>query len=411
MLLDAPPASTPKPRLPAAQAAFISPPVALLGVPFDSLTVSQSLDVIEKMIASGRPHQIVTANVDFLAQASRDPELRRILVEADLALCDGMPLVWASRWLGNPLPERVAGADLVPRLLNIAAAKGYRIFLLGGKPEVAAGAAANLQKQFPGLIIADHYSPPFLPLAQMPHGEIICRIKAAKPHIVLVSFGCPKAEKWISMHLRSLEAPVAIGVGGTIDFLAGRLKRAPLWMQRNGMEWLFRLLQEPRRLAARYGNDFRFFSGAILRQWWTMQRPYFRASHLPLAAAVVVEPTWERIRVPQRFDREALVRAPQIWEAIGQRHCLLELANVKLIDSTAIALLLRLNKKLGRENRQLVLLEPSPAVLRALKLIDANHFLLIARDTLEARQLIQARTPEPPSPLRPAFRSYWDKAA
>jgi N-acetylglucosaminyldiphosphoundecaprenol N-acetyl-beta-D-mannosaminyltransferase len=384
-----------------------SPPaIAILGVPFDPLTLAQALAELQNMIASRRPHYVVTANVDFLAQARRDLELRRILVEADLVLCDGMPLVWASRWLGNPLPERVAGADLVPQLIQAAAAKKYRIFFLGGKPDVAEQAVARLTQQFPEVVIAGHYSPPFQPLSEMPHEDILRRIRAAQPDVLLVSFGCPKAEKWMAMHYQSLGVPVVIGVGGTIDFLAGHLKRAPVWMQRSGLEWLFRLLQEPRRLAGRYGRDLWFFSRAILQQWWRLQRRARRARHSPPGSAVVVEPTWQRLRVPERFDREAIGRVGPIWEETGGRHCLIELANVKFIDSTAIALLARLEKRLRRAGRQLVLLEPSQAVHRALRLMGLENFFLTATDILDARQAIQARSHEEASMVaQPAFIS------
>src|SRR5436190_13598421 len=241
-------------------------PVSIVGVPFDHVTMSEAIGAIEDIIASRRPHYIATANVDFVVQSLEDSELRCILVEADMVLCDGTPLVWVSRWLGNPLPERVAGADLVPELLAVAAEKGYRIFFLGGKPDVAARAVERLRSTYPGIEIAGHYSPPFAPLDKMDHGEICRRIREAHPDILFVSFGCPKAEKWISMNHRALGGPVSMGVGATIDFLAGEVKRAPVWMQRSGLEWLFRFLQEPSRLGPRYAKDLRRFGWAIGRQ-------------------------------------------------------------------------------------------------------------------------------------------------
>src|ERR1041385_8466308 len=134
-------------------------PIAILGVPFDHVTTAEAIDQIERMIASRRPHYVVTANVDFVVQAREDVELRRILLDADLVLCDGTPLVWASRLLGNRLPERVAGADLAPAFVRVAAQKGYRIFLLGATPAAANQAVENLRKHFPNLIIAGQYSP------------------------------------------------------------------------------------------------------------------------------------------------------------------------------------------------------------------------------------------------------------
>jgi len=200
-----------------------NPPIAILGIPFDNITISRALERIAEMVESRRPHYLVTANVDFLVQAQTDIELRRILFDAHLVLCDGTPLVWASRLLGNPLPERVAGADLVPLLIRVAAQRGYRLFLLGATPESAQRAVTNLYRQHPDLIIAGHYSPPFNKLLEMDHDEIKRRITEAAPDLLLISFGCPKQEKWIAMHYRSLGVPVAVGVGATIDFLAGQV--------------------------------------------------------------------------------------------------------------------------------------------------------------------------------------------
>lgn len=247
-------------------------PIAILGVRFDNVTLAGTIARIEEMIASRRPHYIATANIDFLVQARADAELRRILFDAPLILCDGTPLVWASRWLGNPLPERVAGSDLVPRLLGVAAEKGYRIFFLGGREEVLRDAVENVRAKHPRIEIAGHLSPPFAPLHAMDHAAIRREIVAAKPDLLFVSFGCPKQEKWIAMNYRELGVPVCIGVGATVDFLAGAMKRAPLWMQRCGLEWLFRLLQEPRRLARRYFHDMLVFGAPFLRQW-LMLRP------------------------------------------------------------------------------------------------------------------------------------------
>ncbi|MEO7676063.1 MAG: WecB/TagA/CpsF family glycosyltransferase, partial [Verrucomicrobiota bacterium] len=206
-----------------------APPIAILGIPFDNVTTAQTVAAIEDMVASRKPHYLVTANVDFLVQARQDVELRRILLDAHLVLCDGTPLVWASRLLGNPLPERVAGSDLVPLLIKLAEKKNYRIFFLGGSLDAAETATANVQKEHPQLAVAGHYSPKFASLLDMDHEEIRRQISEAKPDLLFVSFGCPKQEKWISMHYRSLGVPVCVGVGATIDFIAGKIKRAPKW--------------------------------------------------------------------------------------------------------------------------------------------------------------------------------------
>src|SRR5579872_1673052 len=163
-----------------------SPPVAILGVPFDHVTTQDAVALVERMVASRRPHYFVTANVDFLVQARGDVELRRILFDAHLVLCDGTPLLWASRLLGNPLPERVAGSDLVPLLVRMAAEKHHRLFFLGGTPESTAQAVAKLKAQYPQLSVTG-YSPPFNPLLEMDHNEIKRRIQEASPDLLFVS--------------------------------------------------------------------------------------------------------------------------------------------------------------------------------------------------------------------------------
>jgi exopolysaccharide biosynthesis WecB/TagA/CpsF family protein len=242
--------------------------VIILGVPFDPMTIDGAVDRIESMVAGGGARCVVTPNVDFLVKARRDAGLHRILAESDLVLCDGTPLVWASRWLGDPLPCRVAGSDLMPALLRRAADRGWRIFLLGGGPGVASEAARRIALAHPSLREIAHYSPPHRPLHEMENAEIMARVRAAKPDVMLVCFGCPKQEMWMSQHRDALGVPVMIGAGGTIDFLAGRMARAPLWMRRSGTEWLFRLLQEPRRLGRRYADDLLSFLPAILAQRW-----------------------------------------------------------------------------------------------------------------------------------------------
>ena len=368
------------------------PPVTLLGVVFDNLTLRETVDRIEEMIASRLPHYVATANVDFLALARRDAELQRILLNAPLVLCDGTPLVWASRWFGNALPERVAGSDVVPELIRLAARKNYRLFFLGTTEEANTCAIAKLRAEFPALEIS-HYSPPFRPLLEKDNAEIIRRIRAAKPDMLFVAFGCPKAEKWIATHYHDLGVPVAMGVGATIDFLAGRVKRAPLWMQRSGAEWIYRLSQEPRRLFKRYANDLWFFGGAMVRQWWTMKlRGGAQRSEIQ-TGIIQSNGTWQRVNAARCLNKVSIQRDVAEWNEIAgaNRHCLLELAETKSMDSTGVALLVHLKKQLGASGRQLFLLSPAPAVRRALKAMWLEDFFRVATDALQARAMVAAR--------------------
>lgn len=231
------------------------PRVAILGVAVDNLTMEEVLDAVEAKIAERGFHQIATANVDFLMKSIRDEELYETLASCDLVLADGAPLVWASHLLGAGLKERVAGADLVPQLARLSAERGYRLFLLGAEEESSAGAAEWMEANYPGVCIAGRYSPRHQPLEEMDHEEILSRIKTAQPDILLVAFGNPKQEKWLAMHRYRLDVPVCVGVGGSFDFLSGKVSRAPVWMQRCGAEWVYRVMQEPTRLARRYvGN-------------------------------------------------------------------------------------------------------------------------------------------------------------
>lgn len=240
--------------------------IRIMDVPFDPVTMPQTVERIGGMIASRQPHYLATANVDFLVQASHDKELRSILNNAHLVVCDGMPLVWLSRFMKRTLPERVAGSDLVPQLLTEAEQKGWRVFFLGGQKQVLRAALSNISEKHPRIHIAGSYSPPFAPLNQMDNEGIRARIREANPDLVLVSFGCPKQEKWIARNYEALNVPVCVGVGATIDFLAGAMKRAPRWMQLTGLEWVFRVAQEPRRLFKRYANDLAVFSVGAFRE-------------------------------------------------------------------------------------------------------------------------------------------------
>jgi N-acetylglucosaminyldiphosphoundecaprenol N-acetyl-beta-D-mannosaminyltransferase len=367
-------------------------PMVMLGVPFDPVTLGEATHRVESMVLSRQPHYVVTANVDFLVQALHDVELHRILLEAHLVLCDGTPLVWLSNWLGNPLPERVAGADLVPELIQLAARKNYRVFFLGGAPEASRQAVSNLRSRFPSLNIVGHYSPPHNGLLEMDHGEMVRRIREARPDILFVSFGCPKAEKWMAMHYRLLGVPVSLGVGATIDFLAGHVKRAPRVMQQSGTEWIFRLVQEPRRLWRRYAKDLRYFGWAALRQWWEMQVCFRAPRSTPRSSATLTEPTWVRLQVPEQLRAQDVRRDSWTWSNIGNRHCLLDMANVTFIDSTGVGLLVSLHKQLGSLGRKLVLIAPSTPVCQALGLMHLFDMLAIAPNAAAARQLVEAET-------------------
>ncbi len=366
-----------------------NPPIAILGVPFDNVTMAEAAAAIEKMVASRRPQYVVTANVDFLVQARQDVELRRILFDAHLVLCDGTPIVWASRLLGNPLPERVAGSDLAPVLIRMAWKRNLRVFFLGGSPQSIQLALANLKTKYPGLA-ASGYSPPFNPLHKMNHAEIKRRIAEAGPDLLFVSFGCPKQEKWIAMNYQSLGVPVTLGVGGTIDFLAGQLKRAPGWMQRTGTEWFYRMIQEPRRLFGRYARDLWVFGRGMLAQWRQLHSDRGQTGRGQTSGPA--ETDWQWIQPPSRLDFATVKNDAASAEQIlaDGRPCVLAMSKVGFIDSTGVGWLIRLQKKLRADGRQLVLLDPSPMVQRALALMRLRDFFPSAPDLEAARRLMES---------------------
>jgi N-acetylglucosaminyldiphosphoundecaprenol N-acetyl-beta-D-mannosaminyltransferase len=218
--------------------------IRVLGVRVDDLDTVGTLDRIEELLAAGGHHLVATVNPEFVMLARRDPEFHRLLESAALCLADGWGVTWAARRQGRPLPTRVTGVDLIPALAERAARKGWRLFLLGAAPGVAEVVARLLTAEHPALVIAGCHAG----LAG-PEGdeESLRLIAAARPDIVLVAYGAPRQEVWIARNLARLEAGVGIGVGGAFDYLSGRVPRAPAWMRRAGLEWLYRLLRQPWR--------------------------------------------------------------------------------------------------------------------------------------------------------------------
>jgi N-acetylglucosaminyldiphosphoundecaprenol N-acetyl-beta-D-mannosaminyltransferase len=377
-------------------------PIAMLGVPFDNVTIPETIGLIAQMVESGNPHYIATANVDFLVQAARDVELRRILCDAHLIICDGTPLVWASRLLGNPLRERVAGSDIAPLIMKVAAEKGFRPFFLGSTEEACLKAIEKIKEQYPDIQIAGHYSPPISKLLDMDHDEMRRRIQAAKPDILFVGFGCPKQEKWINMHYRSLGVPVCIGVGGTIDFLAGKIPRAPLWMQKSGTEWIFRLSQEPRRLARRYFNDLWCFGGAILLQYARMRTRKKRGPLSSEVAPVRGEIDFNLVELPSRLDFETVHQHKELLERAveSDKPCLVDLSKVQFIDSTGVGFLIRMQKKARLHGQQLLLINPGTNVVRALQMMRLQEFFITSPSVAEARKRLEQKPAHHPVMLK-----------
>lgn len=237
--------------------------ITLFGCNMDNVSMEETLDIVGGFIASGRPHQHVVVNVDKLVKASRDEELRRIINVCALVNVDGMPVVWASRLLGKPLKERVAGIDLFEALMRRAAQQGWRVFLLGARRDVVREVAAIYTRRYPGLVLAgvrDGY------WQGGQEADVVREVRDSRADLLFVAMSSPKKEQFLGKYQAEMKIPFAMGVGGSFDVATGRVKRAPGWMQRAGLEWFYRFLQEPRRMFRRYFIDDMAFLWLLIKE-------------------------------------------------------------------------------------------------------------------------------------------------
>lgn len=242
----------------------------LFGITIDALTLDQAVAAARRIIADGRPDgcpYVVTPNVAHVVMLQQDRRFRQAYRGASLVLADGKPLIGVSRLVGQPLPERIAGSDFVPALLDAMAKDGLSLFLLGAGPGVAERAAQNIVHRYPGVRIAGCYSPPFgFETDPDENRRIVARINAAGPQLLVIGLGAPKQELWICRHAAQLRAGLAVCAGATIDFMAGHKARAPRWVQNLSLEWLYRMACEPRRLSGRYIGDALRFPMIVARE-------------------------------------------------------------------------------------------------------------------------------------------------
>ena len=217
----------------------------------DVLERSSALDAVRRLVEAGRGGAVFTPNVDHVVMAERHPSFECAYRRASLTFADGAPIVWASKLIGPALPEKLSGSDMLYPLVRLAAEHGWRVYLLGGGPGVATEAADRMRAEFGVDIVGtdDAHIKLDDPAADAP---VLARIRAARPHLIFVALGAPKQELWIDQARHALGGAVAIGVGASLDFVAGKVRRAPSWMSKMGLEWFYRLCQEPRRLWRRY---------------------------------------------------------------------------------------------------------------------------------------------------------------
>ncbi len=216
--------------------------VYLFGVPFDRVRLQEAAERVASLVASGGCHLVVTANPELVVAAQSDPHLAQVLRSASLVVADGIGVVWASRRMGTPLPERVPGIELMEAVCGRAAGEGWPLFFLGGLPGVADQAARVARRRWPGLRVAGTHHGYF-----REDGPVVEQVARSGAHVLFCGLGSPRQELWLSRHLDRLGVRVAMGVGGSLDVLAGRTPRAPAWLRRLHLEWLYRLVREPRR--------------------------------------------------------------------------------------------------------------------------------------------------------------------
>jgi N-acetylglucosaminyldiphosphoundecaprenol N-acetyl-beta-D-mannosaminyltransferase len=245
--------------------------VELFGVRLHPCCMDEAVDELYAWIdapLSGGCRYVVTPNVNHVVRLQRDEEFARVYAEADFVLADGVPIVAIARFLGRAVPERVAGSDLVPRLFDRASARRpIRVFMLGALPEVCQRARRIVEERWPAVAVIDCDSPPGgFEGDDEENRRIVEKIARAAPDVLIVGLGAPKQELWVHRHRHAIQAKVALCVGATIDFLAGERRRAPVWMRRSGLEWAYRVANEPRRLSGRYFRDGLALPRLVLRE-------------------------------------------------------------------------------------------------------------------------------------------------
>ncbi|HUG85466.1 MAG TPA: WecB/TagA/CpsF family glycosyltransferase [Euzebya sp.] len=249
------------------------PRVDVLGVGVSAVSLSDAVDEIARWVSAREQHYVCVTGVHGVMESQRDPELLRIHNGSGLTTPDGMPMVWAGHRAGARWMTRVYGPDLMLALCDRAVGEGWRSFFYGGKPGVPELLQERLQERVPGLEVVGCYSPPFRPLSPEEDADVVARINAAKPDLLWIGLSTPKQERWMAAHVGRIDVPVMLGVGAAFDIHAGVLPQAPLWMQRHGLEWVYRLVREPRRLWRRYLRNNPAFAWAVLRRPPRLERP------------------------------------------------------------------------------------------------------------------------------------------
>jgi N-acetylglucosaminyldiphosphoundecaprenol N-acetyl-beta-D-mannosaminyltransferase len=243
--------------------------IKLLGLPVDSLTMDQTIGRIRDAIRNGAVLQHVVVNAAKMVNAQKDVALRKSIAESDIINADGQAVVWASKFLGEPLPERVAGIDLMERLVAMAHEEGLKIFFLGAQESVLSEVVSKYKLKYSNSIVAGYRNGYF---SHQEDGQVALQIAQSGAHILFVAITSPRKEIFLNQYKDLMKIPFVMGVGGSFDVVAGKVKRAPVWMQKSGLEWLYRVYQEPRRMWKRYLITNSFFIFYVIREKWTRKK-------------------------------------------------------------------------------------------------------------------------------------------
>lgn len=374
----------------------------LLGLPFHDLTLAETLDYCASSMQGERPRYMVTANVDFTTQAYDDPDLKKIVFFADRVVCDGMPLVWLSRWFGNPLRERVAGSDLVPQLLEICGHHRRAVYFFGSDQGTLEEARHIVEARYPGLRVVGVDSPPVGAVIEWDNDALCARMRASGAQLLLVCLGCPKQERWIFAHHRETGIPLSIGVGASLDFITGKQQRAPLWMQKSGMEWFWRMSGSPQRLVKRYRKDLVFLVQAAWRQARAQRRRKGLVGTLQTRSpGAPAELALTRLEWAGSLQQRGLEGAPVPEHVTAP--VLLDASRVAVMDSSGLGRLAMLIRTCRTARQLLVVVQPSPVFKTLVKEVRMDSLFLMADSDADARRQLAAhqasggicRQPEP----------------
>jgi N-acetylglucosaminyldiphosphoundecaprenol N-acetyl-beta-D-mannosaminyltransferase len=351
----------------------------VLGLPFDAVDTAQAVEKVRHAAATGTRCFLTTPNLNFAIAAQADPNFRDSVLCSDLSVADGMPLIWVARLMGVPLPERVAGSTMFERLRH-AAARPIKVFFFGGPDGVAERAGGRLNSEGGGAVCVGHESPGFGSVEDMSAAPYIDRINASGADFVVVSLGALKGQAWIQRNLGRLHPPVVSHLGAVVNFVAGTVKRAPVWMGRIGLEWLWRIIEEP-TLWRRYLRDGRAFSALLLTRvlpgavhgWWHRRSWTSHDAQLELTT----DERTMRLTLAGGWSAESLGRLRPVLRdaAVAAQSLELDLADLRHVDASVIGLLSLLWIHVLRQGRSWRCTGVHPGARRCLKFACAQYLI------------------------------------